>query len=133
MKTLNHDEELERPCAGRSWLFDQVNALDHLEARSYCLNPDGTDKCPFIADCRRMRDLTPAHHREGTWAGELFGADSTEARRIVKEELRFTDAEAKACHNAWRQGARSARIQTGHRVYIRRERRARAKKTGASL
>ena len=75
-------------------------------------------------------------HPEGTWAGQLFldGAGRNAARRaaresrrerIEREEEAFTDREARRAHTAYTLGDRSLWACTGHRVYDRRQKRAR--------
>lgn len=62
-------------CAGKWWLFDSTDILDHAEARQMCA------ACPVVAECRRV--LSEASqiaygggkggYLQGTWAGQLYG------------------------------------------------------------
>jgi hypothetical protein len=74
-------------CVGRPWLFESMEAADHLEARAICA------QCPAILACRvelqRVSDLAATVTAQGggpvgTWAGVLVGRSGANARGRIR-------------------------------------------------
>jgi hypothetical protein len=77
----------ERPtpaCAGKSDLFERIDAASHTEARALCLGRDGSPACPLLEACKGWRrDFQATHWNgglHGTWHGSLFGAKNPVGR-----------------------------------------------------
>lgn len=112
-------------CVGLWWLFDSTELVDHLEAQALC------GLCPAMLDCAAELDKARAASAAGdgpvgTWAGRLVGVPkAAERERLMREELIYDEAEAKAAHAAYNHGSRGTWAVVGHRVWDRRLRRSR--------
>ncbi|HEY4268034.1 MAG TPA: WhiB family transcriptional regulator, partial [Galbitalea sp.] len=100
---------MSTPCFGKWELFDSIHPDDHRRARDLC------SSCPILLDCATQAEqmMRTVRKPEGTWGGRLYGmtdkawrrfsADSR-AERIHRENVAYTDDDARRAHTAYAAG-----------------------------